>query len=178
MKKYQGQAVISREREAMYCILVNDLISEMCFISFRFRTFQTKEMACRIGLVLTVSSGEDRTPIVHKIFLSREKIDKKLREIITPVLRFGNRNIFISKKNLMDLKEKYPELENELDKILKQQTDEYYAVSDSIQEALRLNVKERFNLQGLVKDSMDMPFTVPLTKEEDSYAYWMQQEDC
>ena len=74
----------------------------------------------------------------------------------------------------MDLKEKYPELENELDKILKQQTDEYYAVSDSIQEALRLNVKERFNLQGLVKDSMDMPFT----KEEDSYAYWMQQEDC
>lgn len=178
MKKYQGQAVISREREAMYCILVNDLISEMCFISFRFRTFQTKEMACRIGLVLTVSSGEDRTPIVHKIFLSREKIDKKLREIITPVLRFGNRNIFISKKNLMDLKEKYPELENEFDKILKQQTDEYYAVSDSIQEALRLNVKERFNLQGLVKDSMDMPFTIPLTKEEDSYAYWMQQENC
>lgn len=58
------------------------------------------------------------------------------------------------------------------------QKDEYYAVSDSIQEALRLNIKERFNLQGLVKDSMDMPFTVPLTKEEDSYAYWMQQEDC
>ena len=40
-----------------------------------------------------------------------------------------------------------------------------------------LNVKERYNLQGLVKESMDMPFTVALTKEEDSYAYWMQQED-
>lgn len=176
-KKYNGQVVISREKEAMYCILMNDLISEMCFISFRFRIFQTKDMACRIGLVLTVSSGEDRTPIVHKIFLSRKKIDKKLREVMIPVLRFGNKDMFISRKKLENLRGKYPEWENELDKIFKQQTDEYYIVSDAVQEALRLNVKERYNLQGLVKESMDMPFTVALTKEEDSYAYWMQQED-
>ena len=81
----------------MYCILMNDLISEMCFFSFRFRIFQTKDMACRIGLVLTVSSGEDRTPIVHKIFLSRKKIDKKLREVMIPVLRFGNKDMIISR---------------------------------------------------------------------------------
>ena len=94
-----------------------------------------------------------------------------------PVLRFGNKDMFISRKKLENLRGKYPEWENELDKIFKQQTDEYYIVSDAVQEALRLNVKERYNLQGLVKESMDMPFTVALTKEEDSYAYWMQQED-
>ena len=63
----------------MYCILINTMISEMCFIALRFRTFQTRDMACRIGLVLTFSSGEDRIPIAHKMFLSRAQVPEGRR---------------------------------------------------------------------------------------------------
>ena len=38
-KKYQGQVIISKKQKSMYCILINNMISEMCFIAFRFRPF-------------------------------------------------------------------------------------------------------------------------------------------
>lgn len=177
VKKYQGQVIISKERESMYCILINNMISEMCFIAFRYRTFQTKDMACRMGLVLTFSSGEDRTPIAHKMFLSRKKIDKGVRNTITPILRFGNKDFLVSKKKLQSLKFIHSELKSEFDKILAQQSEEYYVLYENMQGILKMNMQEKINMQGILKDCMDMAYTVPLTKEEDDYAFLVQQKN-
>lgn len=176
-KKYQGQVIISKERGSMYCILINTMISEMCFIALRFRTFQTRDMACRIGLVLTFSSGEDRIPIAHKMFLSRKRISRKLKDTITPLLRFGNKDILVSKKKIQELKCTHPELKSEFDTILQKSPEEYYTLYESMQGILKQNIKEKFNMQGIIKDCMDMSYTIPLTKEEDNYAFLMLQEN-
>ena len=35
----------------------------------------------------------------------------------------------------------------------------------------------KVNMQGIIKDCMDMSYTIPLTKEEDNYAFLMLQEN-
>lgn len=45
------------------------------------------------------SSGEDRTPVVHKMFLSRKKIDKEMHNAIAPTLQFTNKDTLISRKS-------------------------------------------------------------------------------
>ncbi len=177
IKKYQGQVIISKKQKSMYCILINNMISEMCFIAFRFRPFQTIDMACRMGLVLTFSSGEDRTPVVHKMFLSRKKIDKEMCDRIASTLRFGNKETLISRKQLQNLKCAHPEFQAEFDKILQQQPEEYYVLYESMQRILKINMKEKLRIQGLIKDCMEMTYAVSLTKEDDDSAFLMQQED-
>ena len=176
-KKYQGQVIISKKQKSMYCILINNMISEMCFIAFRFRPFQTIDMACRIGLVLTFSSGEDRTPVVHKMFLSRKKIDKEMHNAIAPTLQLTNKDSLISRKKLQNLRCTYPEWQDEIDKILQQQPEEYYMLYESMQGILKLNMKEKLRMKGLIKECADMSYVVSLTKEDDDGAFLIQQEE-
>lgn len=176
-KKYQGQVIISKKQKSMYCILINNMISEMCFIAFRFRPFQTIDMACRIGLVLTFSSGEDRTPVVHKMFLSRKKIDKEMHNAIAPTLQFTNKDTLISRKKLQNLRCTYPEWQDEIDKILQQQPEEYYMLYESMQGILKLNMKEKLRMKGLIKECADMSYVVSLTKEDDDGAFMIQREE-
>lgn len=63
--------------KSMYCILINNMISEMCFIAFRFRPFQTIDMACRIGLVLTFHQEKTEHLLFIRCFCHVRRLIKK-----------------------------------------------------------------------------------------------------
>ena len=46
-----------------------------------------------------------------------------------------------------------------------------------MQRILKINIKEKLRIQGLIKDCMEMTYAVSLTKEDDDSAFLMQQED-
>ena len=83
----------------------------------------------------------------------------------------------ISRKKLQNLRCTYPEWQDEIDKILQQQPEEYYMLYESMQGILKLNMKEKLRMKGLIKECTDMSYVVSLTKEDDDGAFLIQQEE-
>ncbi len=109
IKRYDGQLVISAKMRAMYCILYNVRIGEICFLVFRFRNFAVKEMLCRMGLVVTVSAGEQKQPVSHKLFMSRERLKGETWNEILSYLRFSQEDFTIGEEELDEIIAEYPE---------------------------------------------------------------------
>lgn len=175
-KIYRGQVIISKESAVIYCILVNDTICEMCFLELHYRTFRTRKMACRMGMALTVSSGEHQFPTVHKIFLSRKEITDELLEEISPVLRMNRNKIEISRRQLMKIKEENPELQVYVSKILEQEGEEYYCIENRLHSILaRIGINEERRIMELMKEYSREPYALSLTEAEESYTFWLQE---
>lgn len=104
-KIYQGQLLISKRLNIAYCILVNDLIGEISMIEFRHRSFLVKQAECRLGLVLTVASGENKLPVTHRIFLTRTPMDKEVTRKILPYLKQETEEVLIAKNDLENIHE-------------------------------------------------------------------------
>lgn len=175
-KIYRGQVIISKESSVIYCILVNDVICEMCFLELHYRTFRTRKMACRMGMALTVSSGEHQFPTVHKMFLSRKEITDKLLKDISPVLRMNRNKIEISQKQLLKIKEENPEIQTYISEILEQEGEKYYCIENRIHNILsRISINEERKLMELMKEYSQEPYALSLTEVEDSYTFWLQE---
>ena len=175
-KIYRGQVVISKESSVIYCMLVNDAICEMCFLELHYRAFRTRKMACRMGMALTVSSGEHQFPTVHKIFLSRNEITDELLKDISPVLRMNRNKLEISRKQLLKIKEVNPEIQAYISKILEQEGEEYYCIENRIHSILsRISINEERRIMELMKECSQEPYAVSLTEVEDSYTFWLQE---
>ena len=48
---------------------------------------------------------------------------------------------------------------------------------ESMQGILKLNMKEKLRMKGLIKECADMSYVVSLTKEDDDGAFLIQQEE-
>lgn len=99
-KEYQGYVFISAMQQAVYMILINALIGEMCFITFPHGRILSpkRRLECTIGMVLTVSSGIDsRLPTAHRIFLSRVELDEQREKYVLAQLLLNKSLIRISK---------------------------------------------------------------------------------
>ncbi len=103
-KEYHGQLVISARMNVGYCILLNERMGEICTLEFRHRSFLVKQAQCRLGMVLTVSAGELKRPVVQRILLCREKITSELLVKAAPFLKMDVGELLISRKDLTDLK--------------------------------------------------------------------------
>jgi hypothetical protein len=105
VKKYKGQLVISKLLDTAYCLLFSEQMGEICSLEFRHRAFLIKEVQCRLGMVLTVSSGEVRKPVAHRIFLCRTPIDSQWSSRINPFLKLTveDKEVLISKTELEKL---------------------------------------------------------------------------
>ena len=100
-KVYQGYVFLSQFQTAIYIILVNNSIGEMCFLSFPYQRILSSEqkLECTMAMALTVSSGIDsRTPTVHRMFLSRKELDTESEMLIRSQLLLNKSQIHISKE--------------------------------------------------------------------------------
>lgn len=86
-KKYEGTLFISPKLSAAYVLLMNEQIGEISLMIFRHRTLLVKNLQCRMGMALTVASGEARNPVAQKIFISRKKITDQMVKKIGPFLK-------------------------------------------------------------------------------------------
>lgn len=103
IKEYHGQFIVSARMNVGYCILLNERMGEICSLEFRHRSFLIKQAQCRLGMVLTVSAGELKRPVVHRILLCRNEITPVLLSKVSPFLKMEIGEIMVSRKALTEL---------------------------------------------------------------------------
>lgn len=127
-KKYEGILLISQKLSACYVLLINEQIGEVSMIVFRHRAMLVKRMECRLGMALTVSAGESRTPVAQKLWISRKKITDEMVEKISPFLRMEPINeVLLKKEDLLEWKENEKNQSIHIDEAM---LDEFVNVSE------------------------------------------------
>lgn len=74
-KKYTGELIISLTMGSCYCILVNSEIGEICLINFKHTFLFNQELECRVGALVSTSSGGNKLPIMQRVLISRQKLN-------------------------------------------------------------------------------------------------------
>ena len=174
VKQYLGQLVISGKMRAMYCILHNPEISELCFLVFRFRNFSVKEMLCRMGMAITVSAGEQRQPVAHKFFITRSRLEGERQKEVFPFLRFSEDDFMITAEELDDIIAEYPEyagIFSELKRTAGQ--EQYFIIRDSDFRAInkKLSRSEISRLRGIGLGRANTWKNVCISEREDAAVY-------
>nr|WP_288885204.1 helix-turn-helix transcriptional regulator [uncultured Blautia sp.] len=111
-KFYEGELLISLSMGCCYCILMNSVTGEFCFLNFRHMYLFHQPLVCRVAAALTTSSGESKLPTVHRALISNRKLhftddnDSDL-DFIQGQLRLNNSSIIIKKDYF---EEKYEEV--------------------------------------------------------------------
>ncbi len=76
-KYYKGKLIISLSMSACYCILTEKNIGEICFLTFNHMFLFHEDLVCRLACVVTVSSGGNKRPTMHRLLISRINLDVK-----------------------------------------------------------------------------------------------------
>lgn len=113
-KNYTGKLVISLSMSSCYCELVAKDIGEMCFFVFDHMFLFNDDLYCRMACAVTTSSGGNRRPTMHRLFLSREKLD--VSNTKTPDYRFLYGQLQLNNSEIVISKELY-------DKVIKDNVD-------------------------------------------------------
>ncbi len=177
VKKYQGQLLISDKMGVAYCILLNRRIGEICMMEFRYRSFFVRRVECRMGLSLSVASGETKTPVVQKVFLSREEIiDEEIVKEFAPCLKLESEEFLISKESFQSLaeKEKIPGFDFEA--LMKElELEEYIRVDENMIRRVdkRIDRRTLVHILAVLKRYSEGKYLVNLSEKDDSQAYEM-----
>lgn len=172
-KEYQGQFFVSPQIGVAYCFLVNNKLGEICSLEFRHRTFFYKRVECRVGLVLTTSTGERKTPVVHKILIYRGKTDNPCEEQLAHMLKLDNHEIKIEADALREIgtSDEMRELLNRL--VQMQQGITYYMVNTASLKNVnrKLSNAQISSLYALLRDYSEDGYTLRLDEEEDEMIF-------
>lgn len=176
IKRYQGQLVISSKLGVGYCILVNERIGEISTIEFRHRNFFIKQVECRMGMTLTVSSGETKAPVVSKIFLSRKPIEGELEQQLIPFLKLEEEDVIISRESFQTLIQDEKDSNVDFDfGMLKNDSivEEHMLINESMirKQNKRLNRKQIAEIFSILKRYSEGAFLSGINEKEDSQTY-------
>lgn len=176
-KYYKGQLVISTLGVA-YCILVNERMGEFNVITFRHRSFWVRQIACRMGLALSVTAGEEKNPVAHKILLSRTKFSEGMVEKVLPFLKMETEGAYVRREGLEEL-QKEQEQPYDFDKLLAEEMDECILVDHALVRKgnKRMNRAEYAAVWGLLKSKSIGTFVESLTMEEDTAVYELMKTE-
>lgn len=135
LKVYEGELILSTSVNNCYCVLSSPQVGEMGFIAFRFESIFFGHRSCFLATAMTSSAGsEDRNPVVHRIFLSREIIKEEHLPGLVPFLSLNNNDILISKQDwdsIADSNSAYSEIMKSMLKNEKYKSDLYYCIRES-----------------------------------------------
>lgn len=176
IKEYHGQFIVSARMNVGYCILLNERMGEICSLEFRHRSFLIKQAQCRLGMVLTVSAGELKRPVVHRILLCRNEITPVLLSKVSPFLKMGIGEVMVSRKALTELIYHSEKLNNfNFESLLKHSDFEEVAFID--ESSLRKINRRISNLEmaeiiaALRNISYGTAYVSYLSEKEDSQTY-------
>ncbi|MCI9080477.1 MAG: helix-turn-helix transcriptional regulator [Lachnospiraceae bacterium] len=122
-KKYYGELIISLTMGACYCILVNPEIGEVCTINFKHTFLFNQNLICRVGTVLSTSSGTNKLPIIQRALITDTALDVNNPdspdfEFVRGQLRLNDSEIILSKKSFDNLTARINESSSELNTFL------------------------------------------------------------
>lgn len=177
IKCYKGQLIISSMLGSGYCILMNPDIGEILFIEFRHRNFLVRQMECRLGLMVSSSSGEAKIPVVQKILLSRVPFSNEEElEKVVPYLKFVQEEIIISKDQYDIVRRKYKQYNIP---VLKDYLNSpFYLINEEMVRAenRKINRFEIAKVLSALRENAEAPWLYNLTEREDSLVYCIMQE--
>lgn len=102
-KRYTGYAIISEAVGSCYILLCSADEGEMCMINMRYFFIRHKSLDCRMAVAITNGAGERHFPTVHRMLLSRERIQKEDLLYVTPHLHLNSSDIILPKEELEKL---------------------------------------------------------------------------
>ena len=91
-KKYEGQMLVSKEMKTGYIFLLSAETGEITSIYMRYRRMRIEDVLARVGLMLTVSSGDSTLPTVGYLLISRRELNE---EYIPDLLRMGGEDFLM-----------------------------------------------------------------------------------
>lgn len=107
-KLYSGELVTSLTMGTCYCILVNSDIGEICCINFKHTFLFNQELICRVGAMISTSSGGNKLPVMQRVLISKNKLN--VNELNSPdymfvrgQLKLNESTIYISDENFSKL---------------------------------------------------------------------------
>lgn len=74
-KIYSGEMIPSLTMGTCYCILVNSDIGEICCINFKHTFLFNQELVCRVGAMISTSSGGNKLPVMQRVLISKNKLN-------------------------------------------------------------------------------------------------------
>lgn len=95
IKEYMGKLVISKMGCA-YINLISEKYGDMWFLIINHSYLNKKPLICTLANAVTASSGRVRFPTLHRVILSREKLDDNILPYIRGFLHLSSENIYIS----------------------------------------------------------------------------------
>lgn len=154
-KKYIGYAVISVSVNSVNCIMYGEPMGEYCFLMFRHFKLNFRNQDCRIAEVLSSSSAaEDRRPTVLRMLLSREEINDKDLELISPAFSLNYSTIIVNEGDLLKVAKQSNIYKNIVDRLLKEKEANktfFYKENDVYNLALKyLNNSKEETLEFLM----------------------------
>lgn len=174
LKVYEGDLIMSPNLGACYLLLTNNRIGEMNLILFRYRGFLVKQMECRLGLALTISAGEVKAPIVHRILLSRQEISASLLHEITPFMFLAENSFLVEESCLEDVVKEYPSLNDIINKIKSfNSPGKYYLLDETIIRSARKKISqmEMAEIVSILLNTAEIPHSSRLTEWSDNKAF-------
>lgn len=96
-KSYIGQAFTTGRENGVYIIMVDKIDSDVCCIVFRHMQLNRSLLQCRLCGVLSISSGQDRRPILMKSIISRTELSDDDLNVLSGQLKLNNKMIYIEK---------------------------------------------------------------------------------
>ncbi len=86
VKKYEGQMLVSKEMKTGYIFLLNAKTGEITSVYMRYRSMRVEDLLSRVGLMMTISSGDSALPTVSYLLISRRELNE---EYVPDLLRMS-----------------------------------------------------------------------------------------
>lgn len=113
IKQYAGQFVINQHYQMWHCILVGRAHQEVCLLTSSHFISAIKENLLSMAVVLTASAGMRKRPTMHRMLISRSKINNKTLKLIQSQLMLNTDVITISEEKLYGLEQSVAEKEQQ-----------------------------------------------------------------
>lgn len=133
-KYYQGQMVIMKQKNVACIIVRGESDGEISVIMLRHRTDQNPNIVeCRVGAVLTVSTGDEKAPCIQRVILSRKLLSEEELGFLMPVFKLRRDRVLILKGDYEEIVHTLQIPNAQIDKINKYlDVQEYLEVSNNI----------------------------------------------
>lgn len=108
-KEYDGECTISLSMGACYCILANFNNGEIITLNFNHIFISHQELICRVGAMVSTSSGGNRLPVMQRFLIS--KYELKVKDENKEDLDFVRGQLKLNESTIIIEKEKFNELQ-------------------------------------------------------------------
>lgn len=159
IKWYSGPFFINLHYRTWHCILVGSKKQEVCMLTASHFNSTIHPNLLNVAVALTTSSGIEKRPTMHRILISRKRIqNKESLALIQAQLCLNTDQICIPQTALEALR---IDMENKLQKAKSEEhQNKYKAVLDCIQKIIEMGKKEEYYImdESIIYDTKtDIP---------------------